>query len=447
MLKIPYGESNFESIRKDGFIYVDKTHFIEQLESIRRLIHLRPRRFGKSLFISMLEAYYDVAQADKFETLFKGLYIYDKPTPDKNNYYILRLNFSGIQNMREGDIEEGFNGKVFDGCNSFIKKYQMKIDINEKDRAATTLKKTLSGVKHLECPHKVYILIDEYDHFTNALLTGDGIDFLTILQRGGFVRAFYEIIKEQSEIGTVERLFMTGVMSVTLDSMTSGFNVGTNITTTEEFADMMGFTTEEVKEILQQTYARPGKKDEVVNLTQDEQEVMYGTFKDNYNGYLFSEESKIKVFNATLIMYYMKHYLRNNKAPKNLIDDNLKQTGSTIESIVTLKNKEQNYEVIEQIVEKGEVSGTLQPYIWLEEKFDEEDLITLLFNIGMLTIKGHDMETQFTIPNKIIKDIYYQYLQNLLQQTSACTFELSKQKEAITALGRYGEIDLLIVTT
>jgi len=443
MLKIPYGESNFERIRTQNYVYVDKTHFIEQLEPIDKLIHLRPRRFGKSLFISMLEAYYDVAQADKFDALFKGLYIHENPTGYQNNYYILRFNFSGIQNMRENDIENGFIGKVRDGCQLFVSKYKFDIRLSECDTAASILKTTLSGVKASSVPHKVYILIDEYDHFTNTLLSGDGGEFLSLLQRGGFVRSFYEIIKEQSEIGVVERLFMTGVMSVTLDSMTSGFNVGTNITTRPEFSDMMGFTADEVKEMLALTYARPGKRNEVVDLTDIEQTTIFEVFKDHYNGYLFSEEADVKVFNSTLVMHYMKHYLWRNKPPSRLVDDNLNQTGATIESIVSLKNKEQNYQVIEQIIEDSQVEGTLQPFIKIDEKFDKNDLITLLFNIGMLTIKGEDILTQFEMPNKIIQNIYYEYLKNLLERQSNYTLDLQKQQDAIIDLGRHGEITLL----
>ena len=443
MLKIPYGESNFGRIRTQNYLYVDKTHFIEQLEPIDRLIHLRPRRFGKSLFISMLEAYYDVAQADKFDPLFKGLYIHENPTEYQNSYYILRFNFSGIENVKPDDLQNGFNRKVSLGIQKFISKYNLSIDCPKDQPASGILDSCMAQFKELNLPHKIYVLIDEYDHFTNALLTGDGHEFLSVLQKGGFVRSFYEVLKENSEEGVVERLFMTGVMSVTLDSMTSGFNVATNITTTTEFSDMMGFTTDEVKELLSLTYAKPGKRTKVVDLTEEEQATIYEVFKDNYNGYLFSKNSHSKVFNSTLIMHYMKNYLRSNKPPDSLVDDNLNQTGSTIESIVSLKNREQNYQAIEQIIEEGQIEGTLQPFINIDEKFDKNDLITLLFNIGMLTIKGADILTQFEMPNKIIKNIYFGYLKTLLERQSDYVLDLQKQQDAIVALGRHGDISLL----
>ena len=443
MLKIPYGESNFESLRTQDYLYVDKTHFIGQLEPIKKLIHLRPRRFGKSLFISMLEAYYDVAQIDKFDTLFKGLYIHENPTDYQNSYYILRFNFSGIENVKPDDLQTGFNRKVLLGLQEFISRYNLGIDCPKELPASGILDSCMTQFKDLNLPHKIYVLIDEYDHFTNALLTGDGHEFLSILQKGGFVRSFYEVLKENTEKGAIERLFMIGVMSVTLDSMTSGFNVATNITTVAEFSDIMGFTSDEVKELLTLTYARSGKRGEVVDLTEEEQTTIYEVFRDNYNGYLFSKNSQSKVFNSTLIMYYMKHYLRSRVAPDTLVDDNLNQTGATIESIVSLKNREQNYQVIEQVINDGQIGGTLQPFINIDEKFDKNDLITLLFNIGMLTIKGKDILTQFEMPNKIIKNIYYGYLKTLIERQSDYVLDLQKQQDAIVDLGRHGDINLL----
>jgi len=272
------------------------------------------------------------------------------------------------------------------------------------------------------------------------LLSGDGEDFLAILRRGGFVRSFYEAIKENTESGIVERIFITGVMSVTLDSMTSGFNVATKITVEPDFADMMGFTADEVKNLLKLSYSKSERLQESVELTAEEQAMVFDIFKENYNGYLFSEVSETKVFNSTLIMYYLQRYLPHKRQPRSLVDMNLNQTGSTIESLVGLKNREQNYQVIEEIINKKQIGGELQPFINMDEKFDKNDLITLLFNIGMLTIKGMDMVTQFEMPNKIIENIYLKYLSDLVQRYSDYSLDLSKQQDAIIEVGRQGEI-------
>jgi len=443
MLKIPYGVSNFERIRTNNFLYVDKTHFIEKIEAVDCLMHLRPRRFGKSLFLSMLDRYYDVKSVEQFDELFEGLHIHENPTKYRNSYYMLRFNFSGIQNTEMEGLEEGFVGSVKDGAQRFINRYKLDIELPEENSAAAILKSLLSSFEKLELPNKIYILIDEYDHFTNSLLSGDGEDFLSILRRGGFVRSFYEVIKERSESGIVERIFITGVMSVTLDSMTSGFNVATKITTEVDFSDIMGFTAEEVRDLLKLSYSKSERLQESVELTDEEQATIYEIFRENYNGYLFSEESGEKVFNSTLIMYYLQRYLPHKRPPRSLVDMNLNQTGSTIESIVGLKNREKNYQIIEEVINKKQVGGTLQPFINIDEKFDKNDLITLLFNIGMLTIKEFDLETQFEMPNKIISSIYLQYLSGLVQKQSNYVLEIAKQQEAIIEVGKKGEINAL----
>ena len=443
MLKIPYGLSNFERIRTKNFLYVDKTHFIEKIEAMDYIVHLRPRRFGKSLFLSMIDRYYDVESADKFDELFKGLYIYDNPTDYKSSYYILRFNFSGIENTEIGDLRKGFLDSVEDGIISFIDRYKLDIQVEESNHSAAMLRSLLRQFKKLDLPHKIYILIDEYDHFTNSLLSGDATEFLSVLTRGGFVRSFYEVIKERADSGIVERIFITGVMSVTLDSMTSGFNIASNITIRKGFSDMMGFTAEEVQELLRLSFSNPENQEEVVQLTTEEQRQIYDVFRENYNGYLFSGRSKSKVFNSTLIIYYLQHYMPDRLSPESLEVANLNQSGATIDSIARLKNHEQNYKVIEEIISEGQIDGELKPFIEIDKKFDTNDLITLLFNIGMLTIKGFDMVTQFEMPNKIIKNVYLQYLGDLIQRQSNYTLDTKQQQNAIIEVERKGDITAL----
>jgi len=238
---------------------------------------------------------------------------------------------------------------------------------------------------------------------------------------------------------------MTGVMSVTLDSMTSSFNIATNITTRKSFSDMMGFTANEVQNLLKLSYSNPDpdQPEEVVQLTNEEQTQIYDIFSENYNGYLFSRNSQTKVFNSTLIVYYLEYYLNYRLPPESLIDANLNQSSATIENIVGLKNQEQNYKIIEEIINEKQVDGTLQPFFEIDKKFDKNDLITMLFNMGMLTIKGFDMITQFELPNKIIENIYLQYLSDLVQRLSDYTLDVAKQQVAIIEVGRRGEINAL----
>ena len=441
MFRIPYGESNFEFIRNKHFLYVDKTHFLEQLESTGKLIHLRPRRFGKSLFISMIESYYDVASAEKFDSLFKGLHVHEQPTPYRNSYYILRFNFSGIGTQDFETIMGGFFEKVRSAISLFISKYKLDISVEGHQTPATRLNALLSAFAELNLKHKIYILIDEYDHFTNAVLNNGLDEFMSLVTRGGAVRSFYEVIKEKSEIGVVERFFMTGVMSVSLDSMTSGFNVGSNITTKKQFADMMGFTSDEVKCILKTTLQNSKKA--AALLTEAEQAEVYEIWKQNYNGYLFSEDSDVKVFNSTLIMYYLQHYVEEKRHPSSLIDPNLNQSGSTIKQLAELKNREFNYTVVEEIVKEKVVSGALSPFIDIDKKYDRNDFITLLFNIGLLTIKEAGVRTKFEMPNKIIEAIYLQYLSELEQRRLGCKLDVLEQELAIDEIAEDGKIDKL----
>ena len=430
---IPYGISHFEAIRTDQYLYVDKTRFIEEIEKMRILIHLRPRRFGKSLFLSMLASYYDVAKADQFDQLFGGLYIHEHPTQNRHQYYVLRFNFSGVQTTRKGNLEQGFLRKVAEGAQHFIDDYDLHIKLDEKEtEPAGILGRLFTAFRSLKLAHKVYILIDEYDHFTNTLLTGDSQSFLELPTQGDFVRAFYEVIKEYAELGIVDRFFATGVLSVSLDSMTSGFNVAKNTTTNRRFADMMGFTAKEVENILQQ-----------FTLSKDEQAEVYQILKENYNGYLFSKEADIQVFNSTLIMYYLDHYLENGIPPEELVDPNLNQGGTTIENIVGLKTKEENHEVIKQIIEEKQVLGTLLAFIDLKKKFDRHDFMTLLFNIGLLTIKQPGVVTTFEIPNKVMDNIYLAYLVDLTQQQSNYRIDLKKQELALVEMGQNGNIQPL----
>ena len=441
MWRIPYGESNFELIRNKRFLYVDKTHFLEQLESTSKIIHLRPRRFGKSLFISMLESYYDIVRADKFDNLFMGLHVHAHPTPYRNSYYILRFNFSGIATTDFETIMDGFLGRVKDGIDLFISKYQLNIKVANYKTPAEILDSLLTAFSELNLEHKIYILIDEYDHFTNAVLNNGLDEFMSLVTRGGVVRSFYEVIKLKSELGIVERFFMTGVMSVSLDSMTSGFNIATNMTTDETFADMVGFTSDEVKCMLNTTLQSSRKED--VCLTQLEQEEVYSIWKQNYNGYLFSEESDMKVFNSTLIMYYLQRYIERKKHPRSLVDPNLNQSGSTIKQLADLKNQESNYKVVEEIVKERVVSGELSTFIDIDKQYERNDFITLLFNIGLLTIKEAGVRTKFEIPNKVIETVYLQYLSELEQRNLGCKIDVLEQELAIDELAEDGKINKL----
>ena len=435
-MKVPYGEVDFKAIRTEGYIYIDKTMYIEKLESNKKVIFTRPRRFGKSMLTNMLEYYYCINQSENFEKLFKGLHIYDNPTPNKNKYYILKFNFSGINtDPRETleNIERYFNEKVLDALRFFVSKYKLGITFDETRTAAGMLSEVLTKFSELNKENKIYIMIDEYDHFTNGMLRGNAERFLKILGDTGFVRAFYEVIKEKLEISAppIERFFATGVAPLTLDSMTSGFNITTKITNNPLFTAMCGLTDAEVKQAIEM--AGVENKEEVFN-----------KMKANYDGYRFSEENDIHLFNTTLVMYYLRDLTQLGRPPKNLVDGNLAATGSKIENIAGLINKEENYKTLNELLLNGEVIANITETFELDKRFTRNDFVSMLFYNGYITIKELDgMELKFGIPNFVTEILYSSYFLELTDLADKYRIDTSSIERAIVRLGQYGEIEEL----
>ncbi len=434
MRAIPYGDANFENIRTENWLYVDKTMYIEKLEETpdrRKTIYLRPRRFGKSLFTSMLTYYYSVDTKNNFEKLFKGLYIYDNPTKNKNNYYVLNFNFSGMSIDENNIIEDGkraFAFSVKESLRNFINRYKLNITL-EGETAADLLLNVLVSFKSLNLKNKIYIIIDEYDNFTNAVLKGDAQDFLDLVNRNGYVRAFYEVIKSKIEEGIIERFFATGVMPVTLDNLTSGFNIATNLSKHPQFTSMIGFTHDEVKQIIGEVIP---EKDIVHKIYED--------LEANYDGYRFSLDSEEKTFNSTLVMYYLKNYLELNKPPRVLLDVNMNTSGDKIKRIVELINPQNNYKIVEELLLKNEVAGELQDVVLLDNKYNSNTFITMLFHLGYLTIKDARQKTFFTMPNYITSTIYSEYMAEFLRKKKEYNINTQIIEEAIEQFGDYGDI-------
>ena len=231
MKKLPYGISDYERIIENNYYYVDKTMYIEKLENLAEpyIMLLRPRKFGKTLFTSVLENYYDVKKKDKFEELFGETYIGKNPTKLKNSYYILRFNFSGINTKDDETTMEGFKEKVIDAIQRFISKYELDFYINLGLSTEGLLGSLITAFETQKREEKLYIIIDEYDHFANELLGFRTDQFKNLVSKNGKVRKWYEILKEGTE-SVVDRIFITGVAPITLDSMTSGFNISSDLT-------------------------------------------------------------------------------------------------------------------------------------------------------------------------------------------------------------------------
>ncbi len=407
MKKLPYGISNYEELVRDGYYYVDKTMYIEQLENLaeKRIMFLRPRKFGKTLFTSTLENYYDTKKKDEFETLYGDTYIGKKPTKLKNSYHILKFNFSEIDTTNEETTIKGFKSKVQSSIKFFIEKYGLDFFVNSKEEAENILDDLIKAFKIQKAEEKIYVIIDEYDHFANELLGFNTNQFKSLVSKNGKVRKWYEILKEGTE-SVIDRIFITGVAPITLDSLTSGFNIGLDITLDREFNEMMGFTEEELKDLMLKQ-----------KIDKEEQEKIIPIMRENYDGYRFSLKGKEKMYNSNMCLYFLNNYTRFKEIPTQLIDMNIASDYSKLGKMLDLCQGEEREKVIEKTVSgEGIVSEITQKFNPAIE-FTEKDLVSMLYYLGYLTISGEEVGYPIlNIPNKVMKEIYSDYFLQILKR-------------------------------
>ena len=410
MKKIPYGKIDFKRLIEENCYYVDKTMYLEKLENMPdTLFYLRPGRFGKSLFTSMMYYYYDINSKDLFDKLFNGLYIHQYPTEERNSYYVLKFDFSGLTsaNKNEKQLEEEFNNKVIDGIENFNDYYKTNIEIKGVNTNQIIIN-FLREFRSLGLDCKLYIIIDEYDNFTNAILEGNAERFKNIVGNEGFIKAFYAVIKEYIGLGVVGRFFATGICPITLDSMTTGFNIATNISNYEEFNSMIGLTHKEVDNLLNEVVEEKNKREEI-------KQIMI----ENYDGYLFNKDATERVFNATLVMYLLGFYQNYKNIPDELIDTNIVVNYGKIENILKLQNNNFYEEILDELLKTSEINGTLNYSFNLLGNLNKDDLISLLYYFGYLTIKEYNEvlnKLKFKVPNKIMKETYNNYFIDILEK-------------------------------
>ena len=435
MKKLPYGISNYEEIIEDGYYYVDKTMYIEKLESIpeKRIMFLRPRKFGKTLFTSTLENYYDIKKVDKFEKLYGETYIGKNPTKLKNSYHILKFNFSGIDTTNEETTKNGFKSKVASSIKFFTERYGIDFFVNNEDEAENILDNLIKAFNLQKKGEKIYVIIDEYDHFANELLGFNTNQFKSLVSKNGKVRKWYEILKEGTE-SVIDRIFITGVAPITLDSLTSGFNIGLDITQDKDFNEMMGFTKEELLKIMEEE-----------EITKKEQEEIMPIMKENYDGYRFSIKGEEKIYNSNMCLYFLNRYLRFEEIPTQLIDMNIASDYSKLGKMLDLCKGEEREKVIEKTVSgEGIVSEITQKFNPAIE-FTETDLISMLYYLGYLTIAGEVFEKpELKIPNRVMKEIYSEYFMQILNKTTELQITQSDYNEILQEIAIEGKIDKII---
>ena len=432
---IGYAQADFKTLITENRLYIDRTSYIRTMEneSNSNLIFVRPRRFGKSLWISILHYYYAVEHKDKFDTLFGNLAIGQNPTPLRNSYLVLRMQFAGIDVETERATFSGFRANVLTGILSCMGTYPTYF--SEADRTemkgleipADMMQRFLELYKSRKIPHPLYILIDEYDQFANELVALDADRFQAIIGSTGYVRKVYEMMKNAVNEGVVNRFFATGVSPLTVDSLTSGFNISTSLGLELDYHDLMGFKRDEVAFILKQ-----------VGATDEDIPTIIEDLKGWYNGYLFHEEAEERLYNSDMIMYFASHYERRKKYPRRMLDANIATDYTKVKKIFNIKQQEQKFiTVLKELTSEGVVNAQITEFFNLEKAFLEKDLISLLFYMGWLTIQGESEGRYiFNIPNRVIQELYYEYFIDIIEQETGLNRDVSKIQDALEQLSK-----------
>ena len=411
MKKIPYGKSSFTEIRESDMYYVDKTKYIEVLETMPDYqFFIRPRRFGKSLFISMLECYYDIKEKENFGKLFEDLYISKNPTEEKNKYLVLRIDFAPIVTAQgEERLIESFDNIVSSNINKFINKYSDLIKIKELPKQNWKAEKAIIYLDEVISltGYKIVLLIDEYDNYANEIMTSNKDLYYKIANEGGYAKTFYKTVKSLTT-SIISRIFMTGVSPIFLDDLTSGPNMFSNITNKKILNNILGFTNEELEKMVDYF-----KLEEYVDRKKLLEDMKY-----LYNGYKFNEEVEETVYNTDMVLYLINEINLEKKYPKNMIDENVKTDYGKIRKIaINFGNAEELNDIGAKNLEIGPV--TLPDRIKLEDLYNPAVKDTyyraLMYYMGMLTIKRAEENSLILgIPNYVIKSLYWDYIVDYL---------------------------------
>ena len=429
--QIPYGVSDFRSVIEQNLYYVDKSMYIEELErQPRTLIFIRPRRFGKSLFINMMRLYYDKAAAGDFERLFGGLYIGQHPTPLRNHYQVLSLDFSQIGGSIS-TLEEHFGEYCALSLDDFMRRYRddypddvVKAVFDIKTYSGK-LKLIVDNAKSLQIP--LYLIIDEYDNFTNVVLNEQGEEvYHAITHADGFYRDLFKKFK-----GNFERIFLTGVSPVTLDDLTSGFNIGWNASTQPELDKMLGFSTADVRDMFLY-YKSVGMLPANCDI-----EDMIEDMRPWYDNYCFAKQclgDGNTVFNCDMVLYYLRHYVNSGHAPEEMLDNNTRTDYSKLKKLIQLDKLDGNRKgVLMKVIEEGQIVADLRTSFSAMDMTDPEVFPSLLFYYGMLTITGtYGSQLILGIPNNNVRKQYYSYL--IENYENACDVRQSKLKTYFTKM-------------
>jgi hypothetical protein len=428
--KLPYGQCDFIKLMERGYAYVDKTRFIELLENENNTYQflIRPRRFGKSLFLSVMENYYCLNQKDKFEALFGNLYIGKHPTPEQGKYAVLKFNFSGIKTDNYEEFKDSFSNNVQESVKLFFMKYKNIFSVSDallnlfdsKSLGIDAVKTAYTMAVSANVP--IFVIIDEYDSFTNNLIAMGEAYGNEMRKESGGVRAFYELLKSGTD-SVVKRIFVTGISPMMATDLTSGFNMATNYSLYPKYNEMFGFTREEVEWIIDETGI--------------DRNLIKVDMESYYNGYLFNEDGENKVYNSQMILFLFNQIDISGEQPTEVVDTNLRTDYGRLQR---LAGNESNRNKLLRIILDGGISGNIIGSFSQNELEKEEYFLSLLFYLGMLTIGGVvEGQTYLKIPNYSIKTLYWEYMYSYIQHLEKIEIDTTKLSQTIRDMAFRGE--------
>ena len=442
--RIPYGEADFMRIRRNGWLYVDKTRFVRRLEQERYAFLIRPRRFGKSLWVTLLECYYDRFWADRFDATFARTDIGRDPTEERSRYVTLRFNFSMVKDKLE-TLERSFEGYCHIELEATLERHPDLFPEAAMARllAPPTIDEKLAALFRYAGDHGIplYVLIDEYDNFANTVLAYHGAEaYHSFTHGGGFYRSFFATLKGGADRpgGGLERLFITGVSPVTMDDVTSGFNIGENISMEPDFNEMVGFTEPEVRRLVEMYH-------DLGVLDQDPATAL-GIMGEWYNGYRFAEEAETDLYNSDMVLYYLKRSMPNRSVPTYLIDSNVRIDYGKLRHLLTVGRRMEerrlngNFDLLRGVIGEERVAAQIQPSFPLERLAEPENFISLLHFFGLLSIRGGPSGTpELAIPNQTVKRLMYGFLRDGYRDVQVFAVNLYRLEQLLMRMATDGE--------
>lgn len=437
---LPYGMTNFESIINENYYYVDKTMYIPQIERTSRFFFfVRPRRFGKTLFLNMLTHYYDKNRTDSFDKNFGSLWIGQHPTANRNKFMMLSFNFSSVGGSTLDEIKSKFD----EYCGIILLSFARRYPSVYSEKEVAEMQALCGGVAKLtylcqvaaDKEERIYLIMDEYDNFANNVLSSYGTKhYLEMTHGTGFFREFLKAVKDYTST-VIERLFITGVSPVTMDDLTSGFNIALNVSNDPQFNAMIGFGEDELRDMLTY-YQEQGMVNEPVDS-------IISLMKPWYDNYCFSEDclKHPTLYNSDMVLYFLNTYLRTGKAPREMIDRNVRTDYNKLRHLIKIdKQFGENAGIIQELLLNGGTFARINTGFSVDEMVKPDNFKSLLYYFGMLSIqKMYKGESYLAIPNQVVREQIYGYMADVYDSAFQCSLDTDELNELMVRFAYDGE--------